>query len=512
MRRLFSFLLCVFLTVGLLAGCSEEKAPYTPTGDALDSTNAATKPTDQGTATQELSLVYDPGEPLNPFQCVDNTNRVLFSLVYQGLFTVDRNYNVYPILCDTYNVSADMKTYTFHLCDALFSDGTKVTAADVAASLNAAKESPWYGGRLQHAHSIAGYGDAVVIELSTPMENLPILLDIPIVKASEVAARQPLGSGPYRIDISQQGAYLRRQAAWWCSAQLPVAQDMIPLVAGESPSQIRDAFEFRGVSLVCSDPGSEQYADYRSDYELWDCENGKFLYLVIHDKSVVFADPALRQALTYAIDREVLAERVYHGFARAASLPASPQSPWYNTSLAAKYAYAPQKFADAVTAAALESNAVTLLLNGDDVIRMRTGQAIAEMLTAGGLKVTIKKSTSEKLAQDLAAGGYDLYLGQTKLSQNMDLTAFFGTNTGLNYGGLADPALYATALEALANSGNYYNLHETVMEDGQLCPILFQNYAIYTQRGAFSNLPAARDAIFGYTLGRTLEDAWINQD
>lgn len=512
MKRFLSIFLCIALAFGLFAGCAEEKTPYIPTGDALDGSNAATKPTDPENTEQTLSLVYDPTESLNPYSCVDHTNRVLFSLVYQGLFAVDRNYEIYPILCDTYNVSADMKTYTFYLADALFSDGTPITAADVTASLNAAKGSPWYGGRLQHARSITAYGEAVVIELSTPMENLPILLDIPVVKASEVVALKPLGSGPYRLDISSQGAYLRRQAAWWCDAQLPVAQDVITLVAGESPSQIRDAFEFHGVSLVCSDPGSDRHADFRGDYELWDSENGRFLYLVINDKSEAFADPALRRALTHAIDRETLAAGFYHGFAQAAALPASPQSPWYSHALAEKYAYAPEKFADAVTVAALQSNAVTLLLNGDDVIRLRTGQAIAGMLEAAGLEVTVVESTSEKLVQDLNAGAYDLYLGQTKLSQNMDISAFFGTDTGLNYGGLADPALYAMSLEALANAGNFYNLHEMVMDEGQLCPILFQNYAVYTQRGAYSDLFAARDAMFGYTLGRTLEDALMNKD
>ena len=94
----------------------------------------------------------------------------------------------------------------------------------------------------------------------------------------------------------------------------------------------------------------------------------------------------------------------------------------------------------------------------------------------------------------------------------MDISAFLGTNTSLNYGGLADPSLYALSLEALANAGNYYKLHELVMEEGQLCPILFQNNAIYTQRGAFPELSPARDNIFFYNLGRTLADALINQD
>ena len=504
MKRFFAILLCALL----LAGCSTEKAPYIPTGDALqqgDETAAPTVPdTDEA---QQISLAYYPDRSMNPYQATDPTNRALFSLIYQGLFTVNRNYAVRPILCDTYNVSSDMKTYTFYLANAFFSDGTAVTAADVVASLKASMGSTWYGNRLQHVTSVTGYGNAVVIELDTPMENLPILLDIPIVKASEVSAAHPLGTGPYHL----VGSRLRRQAGWWCSAELPVSVDEIPLVTAESTAKIRDAFEFGQIHFVCTDPSKVDYADFRSDYELWDSENGSFLYLVCNEKSKIFSNDAVRTALTHAIDRVALADSYYHGFARSATLPASPQSPYYSSSLAAKYAYDPQKFQDAVSGAGLTGSSVTLLLCSDDPIRLRAGQSIAKMLEAGGLEVTITESTSEKFVENLRWSNYDLYLGQTKLSANMDLSAFYGTNTALNYGGLSNPSLYALSLEALANSGNYYNLHELVMEDAYLCPILFQNYAVYVSRGSATGLTPARETIFYYDLGRTLKDALISE-
>lgn len=510
MKRIFAVIFSFLLIFGVFSGCTREPNPDFPTGGGLFDTEPTENNDGQPEQLTQMSLVYNPEKPINPYQCTDYTNRVLFSLMYQGLFTVDANYNAHPILCDTYNVSADMKTYTFYLADAVFSDGTKVTANDVVASLNAANGSPWYGGRLQQLQSITAYGNAVVIELNTPMENLPILLDIPVVKAAQVAISNPIGSGPYRLEITASGARLQRQAAWWCSAQLPVQGDSISLIPASTAAQLQDAFKLNKVSLVTVDP--EKYVDFRSDYELWDGENGLFLYLVCNEKSEIFKNPDLRRALTHAIDREMLAETYYHGFAAPAQLPCSPRSPWYTTQLAKNFGYNPEKFANAVASAALENNEITLLLNGDDITRLRVGQAIEAMLEAGGLKVTIVKSTAEKLQNNLKNSAYDLYLGQTRLSQNMDLSAFFGNNTTLNYGGLADPSLYAMGLEALANEGNYYKLHELVMEEGQLCPILFQNNVIYTQRGVFTELSPARDTIFFYTLGRTMEDALLGRE
>ena len=93
----------------------------------------------------------------------------------------------------------------------------------------------------------------------------------------------------------------------------------------------------------------------------------------------------------------------------------------------------------------------------------------------------------------------------------MDISAFFGTNTSLNYGGLADPALHQMSLDAMTNAGNFYKLHQAVMEEGQLCPILFQSHAVFVQRSMLPNLTPARDSVFHYSLGHTLEDALIKE-
>lgn len=500
------------MVIGLFSGCNTPEDPYTPTGNGLIGGYYpnVTTPTWDSTAA-DAALIYDPDSSMNPYTCMSYTNRMLFSLIYQGLFTVSRSYEARPMLCKSYNISADMKTYTFHLEQAQFSDGTPLTAQDAAASLDAAKGSPWYGNRLQHVRSVSAYGDAVVVELDTPMEDLPLLLDIPIVKASQVSADAPVGSGPYRLE----GQTLRRQAGWWCSAPLSIPADVIALMEAGTAAEIRDRFEQSNVSLVCTDPASTNFVDFHSDYELWECENGLFLYLACNSESKVFSNNAVRAALTHAIDREDLVDRYYRGFARPAQLPCSPQSPLYDATLASNYGFDPDRLRTVLEQEGLAGSEVKLLLNGDDATRVKVGNAIAKMLEDCGLKVTIQHSNSENFVSDLKnhkkKDAYDLYLAQTRLSANMDLSAFFGTDTALNYGGLSRPGIYAISLEALANRGNYYDLFELIMDDGLLCPILFQSYAIYGQRGVLTDLDPARDNVFYYDLGRTLEDALIRQ-
>lgn len=508
MRRILALFLCAALILCLFTGCAEEEGPYIPTGDALDDGNGNPNTPTQAPAEQHLSMVYYPDRLLNPYTATDYTNRALLPLLYQSLFSVDRNYNVTPILCEKLQISADMKTYTIYPAKALFSDGTTLTAQDVAASLLAAKEGTYYRGRFTHVTDIRVEGSAVIIQLDTAYENLPLLLDIPIVKAAEVNSENPLGTGPYVLDNSISGKRLRRQAAWWCSGttSLITTAAYIPLVEATSPSQIRDQFEFADVGLVCADPGSDMYADYRCDYEIWDCENGLFLYMVCNAKSEVFSVDSVRQALTHAIDRDLLVEEYYRGFAQSATLPASPASPFYSTTLAARYGYNQQKFTDALTDANLQGAPVTLLMNSDDSLRVRVGRRIAKMLTECGLEVTILEMTGTKFTEHLRWGQYDLYLGQTKLSPNMDLSPYFAPGGSLNYGGLTDSTIHAMALEALTNQGNYYSLHQLVMEDAQLCPILTRSYAVYATRGLVTALTPSRDNLFYYTLGKSMTD------
>ena len=513
MKRILAILLSVAIFAGLLSGCGTESEPYTPTGAGLTWDEDYTGPTkDQGeTETQELKLTYYPDRSMNPYTCTDFTNRALFGLLYQSLFIVDREYNVQPQLCKNYRMSEDMRTYVFYLEKATFTDGAPMTTADVLVSLQAARDSVYYSGRFTHITEVTLSEDGgIQIKTKVPMENLPILLDIPIVKETEATVNAPLGTGPYYLDAGN--GVLRRNTNWWCKEDMVVTAPAITLATAKSESGIRDSFEFEGVNLVCADPGSDKYADYRCDYELWDCESGMFLYLACNMESPVFMEPKVRAALSSAIDRDTLAATYYRGFARSASLPASPQSPWYSHNLAAKYAYdGGEKFTEAVSSTSAKNAEIILLVNKNDSLRLRVARDIAEMLKACGLKVTLSEKSTSGYTSALKKKEYDLYLGQTKLSPNMDLSSFFANKGSLNYGGISDVALYALCTEALANRGNYYTLHKNVMDDGRLCPILVRSYSVYATRGLLTGLTPARDNVFYYSMGRTMENALIKE-
>ena len=503
-------ILVVFLALLLLCGCTEPSA-YIPTGDALDE-QWATRPIEQTQQKQDFSLVYNPAKTFNPYTCTDQNNRMIFSLLYQSLFTVNAGYRVEPQLCKAYKVSGDRKSYVFYVHEAKFSDGAVLTAADVAASLEAARTNPVYSGRLYNVETISLTDDGgVQVNLLTPHENLPLLLDIPILRASQVLAEFPVGTGPYALESGTAGRWLRLRRDWWCEVNLPISADKIPLVTALNAKTIRDKFELGDVGVVCADPSADTYVDFRCDHELWDCENGIFLYIGCRAKSGVFSNDLVRQALTHAIDRSLLVQEYYRTFAQAVTLPAAADSPYYNKALAERYGYDAALFRQALISQDMLGKNIVILVNSADGRRTRVAQAIAQMIDDCGLKVTVMAVTGTSYTNALKNGQYDLHLGQTMLSPNMDLSAFYSSSGALNFGGMSDGDIYSLCQDALANSGNFTALHQAVMEDAMLCPVAFLSYAVYVQPGLVEDFSPARDNVFYYSMGKTLEEIKIKE-
>lgn len=525
MKKWISLLLICCMLTSLLAGCgSSSGEEYVPTGDAI--LMEGEEPEDlsmEDEDLQSLTLCYYPDRSMNPLIGLNITNRVLFSLMYQGLFSTDRKNNTWPVLCSYYQVSADNCTWTIFIDDnAKFSDGSRLTNADVLATYEYAKESDYYKGRFTHIESFqTTENNAIVFRLDTPYENLALLLDIPIVKAGEEEADHPLGSGPYYYSENVGGASLVKNPVWWCKAKLPTNAASITLIEATSQAQVRDEFEFGDLNLAISNPMSDSYAEYRCDYELWEVESGLFVYLGVNVIwSEFFKDgknEALRKALTHAIDRQEIVNDYYRGRAEATTLPTSPGSPYYSESLASRYEYDPLKFVDAIRGAYIPTNdkgvekKLLILVNCDDSARLRAARSIAKHLTELGLDTGTLEyggNTGTTYEQVLLARNFDLYLGETKLPPNNDLSEFFRGWGNLSYGGITDGNLLTMCKEALDNTGNYYNLNKLVAESGLIVPVLFGTYEVYAERGQLLDLAPSRENVFFYSItDRTMETA-----
>ena len=506
-------LLAVCLCLALLAGCSApmEEAPVQESGSETVQEPVQAETPVEKPADKTFSLPYEASGGFNPYACTSLSNRTVLSLLYEPLFAVDASFQTTPYLCQSLESSADGMTHTLTLRpEVRFSDGTALTAADVVASIQAAKGSSYYGQRLRHVTAVTATSDQVVtVTTDIACGTVDALLNIYVVKSGTAGSDLPVGTGPYTLS----GTTLHR-AGWWRDAAPPVNLETVSLVEVSDPADTRDAFEYGQVNLVCADPNSGTGLNYHSDYELWTQNTTLMQYVGFNLSSPVFVYSSLRAALTYAIDRDAIVSDTASGFAAAAVLPASPYSAAYDTRLAENYAYNPTAFQDALAASEIRdmtggdgvldiyTEDGTQALTGTMIVclsseqRVAAAQAVVDQLNALGFQLTLKPLEYSDYVKALQNGNFDLYYGEVRLPPNFDLTEFFRDGGTLSFGGIADSAVELLCSRAVENMGNAYDLHQRVLERGLLCPVLFKTYAVYCSRGAVSTLSPCLDGVF----------------
>ena len=151
--------------------------------------------------------------------------------------SADEPDSAYGLIAKAVRVSPDKLTYRFLLRpEARFHDGSPLTAADVAFSLNILKEKghPLFQSLLRDMKSAEAEGDRTAVVRFTPQRSRDAHLfvaGLPIFSQAwwrgrdfEAATLEaPLGSGPYRLGPYEQGQFVEfnRVADYW-AAELPV--------------------------------------------------------------------------------------------------------------------------------------------------------------------------------------------------------------------------------------------------------------------------------------------------
>ena len=134
--------------------------------------------------------------------------------LYEGLVTIDANYDVAPQLAERWTSSADGKTYTFYLRKGVvFHDGSPLTAADVVASLERFRtQSPRKADLALMSGVRALDASTVEVQLSQVSAAFVPLLAYPApavaimpkklidgVPAGKLPQTAIVGTGPYRL-------------------------------------------------------------------------------------------------------------------------------------------------------------------------------------------------------------------------------------------------------------------------------------------------------------------------
>ena len=200
MKRRIAALLLAALSLLSLSGCANwDEGTYTdnPLGEL--SQYYQTDTVEETPALTAFALPYLSGETLDPITCGDGIQLTLTTLLYEPLYRLSPQFETERVLAQSENYDPESFTYTIRLRGGVhFSDGTALTAQDVAVTLLRAQQSSRYAARLADVTAIKAAGsDTVTIQLAQDRRDFTALLDIPIVKAGTENDPFPTGTGPY---------------------------------------------------------------------------------------------------------------------------------------------------------------------------------------------------------------------------------------------------------------------------------------------------------------------------
>ena len=503
-RRLLALSLALLLA---LTGCAAPEEPEEEPADAMDwglyQSQASPEPEkpEEPEHPAAFTMAYYKDSTFDPITCGEGVQQDVAALMYEPLFQLNGKFQPEPVLCDSYAWDETGKICTLTLREGVtFQDGARLTARDVAFTLQRAAASDRYGYRLRHMVSAAANrAGQVVITLAAPDSGFLTLLDIPITKANTERQLAPTGTGPYLFISGEAGNYLQANAEWWQWKPLPV--QTILLEDTKDRDTARYLFSSRRVELLTIDP-TDNMAAVTGQSETASRPTTILQYIGFNTASPVFGDPAARAAFSRGVPRGGTAEAQLAGLALDAQFPVSPLADLYPKDL--ERAYSRDEAMAALTAAGQntgETRELTLLVNEEDMFRRTSAQYIAENLTMLDWHITVQALPWEEYLAALAGGAFDLYYGEVRLTADWDLTDLVGTGGALNYGRYTDPVtdqLLAGYLAAADRASALRQLLVQLQSTVPIVPVCFKNYSVLTYPGTVEGLsPSSTSTFYG---------------
>ena len=499
MRNILAALLTAALCLGLAAcGPAPEPEPTpTPTPSVSPSPEAA-----------EFALACYPEAGFHPITGSNRTNLALGGLLYEGLFALNGQFQPQEALCASASVSADGLQWSFiPRSGVTFSDGSPLTAAEIAVSLNLTRTSPLYSARFAGVTDIAAANGMVTVTLSRANGALPALLDIPIVKET---GGVPLGTGPYVLAGTGENLALEARSDWWQGKALP--RDTIPLRAIQEADDLIHAFDTRDIALVSTDLTGTNALGFSGSFAAVDYPTSTMLYVGFNTADGPCRSAQVRQALLRGFDRGAVSTAQFSRHAQPAALPVSPASPLYDEALAQTLDYAPQAMEPLLTAAGYTRAdgvwqkegrplALTFVAPNNNADRLAAAETLAANLTDAGLEVELRALAWDDYLQALTAGEFDLYLGEVRLTADFDLTAFLTPGGALNYGKYSDAEALNRLSAFRAAVGQWRTeparqLYEYLAGQPPFAVICFKNWSVLTQWSRIDRLTPTQQNIF----------------
>jgi peptide/nickel transport system substrate-binding protein len=357
---------------------------------------------------------------LIPMLASDSASHDISGLIYNGLVKYDKNLNLVGDLAESWEVSPDGLTITFSLRRGVkWHDGTPFTAEDLLFGFRTITDPQTptaYAGdylevkraevldthtfrvtyRKPFAPGLSTWGNLVVLP-----KHLLAGQDITKSKLT----REPIGTGPYQFKqwLTQEKIVLESNPDYFEGR--PYIDGYIYRIIPD-PATMFLELKAGGVDWMGLTPiqyrRQTNYPGFDREFRKYSYLPFSYTYLGYNLLSPLFRDRRVRQAISYAIDKEEIIKVVLLGLGEISTGPYKPGA-WYYNPLVKRYPYNPERAKELLREAGWgdsdgdgildrdgEPFEFTILLNWGNQSRLNSAEIIQWRLGQIGIKVKLR--------------------------------------------------------------------------------------------------------------------------
>ena len=337
------------------------------------------------------------------------TRDVVFNL-YEGLVKPSSTGEMIPAVASDYKISDDAKTYTFTLRDGIkFSDGTPVTTDDVKYSLERYAENQGDSSAFSNIADISAKDGKIVLTLKEADAELLPLMDVAIIpQKNQDPAKSPIGTGPFKFEsyTPGEGICMTRNENYWQEG-LPYLDEVDFKFVPDVETEFMDlqAGTIDIMKYMTSDQIETLGAD--SNYNIVEGSMNLVQGLYLSSSYEPLSKPEVRQALSYAIDRDAINQFLFNGKSKVIGTHMIPaMSSLYNKECDGVYTHDIEKAKELLKAAGYENGFdLTITVPNSYQQHIDTATIIKEQFAEIGVNVTLNPVEWSDWLQNTYRGG-----------------------------------------------------------------------------------------------------------
>jgi len=464
-------------------------------------------------------LNFSDPPTFDPALVTDTTSASIIVEIFSGLVTLNKDLEIIPDLAESWVISDDGKKYTFSLRkDIKFSNGDPVTAEDFKWSIERAANpdtgsmnAEVYLGDILGVKEVIESGGEIneVVGLKViDKKTLEITIDEPktyflakltyptafvlnknyVEQQGESWIDSPVGTGPFILSEYQIGQTLKlkKNENYW-GEKAKVDGIIMNLAGGVSMAMYEnDEIDITGVGLAdlerVKDPNDSLNKDLVNVPPQFSLN-----YIGFNVNMPPFDDVNFRKALSYAVDKEIIADKIYSGLTKPSYSIIPPGFPGYSPSIKgiefneelAKEYLSKSKYSDPSS-----RPRIIVTIPGTGGSPGLDTEVISDMWKETlGVEVEIQQVEWATYLQDMNRKRLQLWAGsgwQADYADPQDfIDVLFYSKSDVNHGNYSNPDVDKLILEARTETDNnrrfllYNQAEQIIVDDAAIFPLWF---------------------------------------